>query len=150
MRGRAERRAGGVLRPVRRGGAGRRGALPPAAGQHAQGGGQNGEIRVRHHLLLPRRGCAHRPGGVPRHHCLRPHGGGRLRLRPGVFPAQAEKDLCPAHGGGEERHLPPRAGAGGVPDKAGGIFEEVNPDYGADARRAAGPRNGVLRTIWQI
>ena len=31
-------------------------------------------------LLLPQRGRAHRPGGVPWDHRLRPPGGGRLRL----------------------------------------------------------------------
>ena len=38
------------------------------------------QVRLRHHLLLPQRGRDHRPGRVPRHHRLCPHGGGRLRL----------------------------------------------------------------------
>ena len=54
--------------------------LSPAAGQYAQGPGPDGQVRVRYHLLFPQRRCAHRPGGVPRHHRLRPHGGGRIWL----------------------------------------------------------------------
>ncbi len=40
----------------------------------------DGQVRLGHHLLLPQRGRDDRPGGVPRHHRLCPHGGGRLRL----------------------------------------------------------------------
>ena len=54
--------------------------LPPAAGEHAGADPADGQVRVCHHLLLPQRGRALRPGGVPRHHRLRPHGGGRLRI----------------------------------------------------------------------
>ena len=56
------------------------GPLPPAAGEHAGTDAPDGQVRVGYHLLLPQRGRALRPGGVPRHHRLRPHGGGRLRL----------------------------------------------------------------------
>ena len=38
------------------------------------------QVRLGDHLLLPQRGRDHRPGGVSRHHRLRPHGGGRLWL----------------------------------------------------------------------
>ena len=41
---------------------------------------QNGQVRLGHHLLLPQWGCDHRPGRVPRYHCLRSHGRGRLWL----------------------------------------------------------------------
>ena len=81
----------------------------------------DGQVRVRHHLLLPQRGRALRPGGVPRHHRLCPHGGGRLRVRPGVLHPQPEKDLRPALSRGEERHLPPGQGSGGFPGQAGGV-----------------------------
>ena len=40
----------------------------------------DGQVRLGDHLLLPQRGRNHRPGGVPRDHRLRPHGGGRLWL----------------------------------------------------------------------
>ena len=65
-------------------------------------------------LLLPQWGHRHRPGGVPRHHRLRPQGGERLRLRPDFLPPRPEKDLCPAHPRGEERHLSPGQRAAGI------------------------------------
>ena len=82
------------------------------------------QVRVSYHLLLPQWGRALRPGGVPRHHRLRPYGGGRFRVRPGVLHPQPEKDLRPALPRGEKRHLPPGQGPGGLPGQAGGVLEE--------------------------
>ncbi len=61
-------------------GAGRHRPLPPAAGEHAGPDAPDGQVRLGHHLLPPQWRCDFRPGGVPRHHRLCPHGGGRLRL----------------------------------------------------------------------
>ena len=51
-----------------------------AAGEHERPDAPDGKVCVRYHLLLPQWGRAHRPGGVPWDHRLRPPGGGRLRL----------------------------------------------------------------------
>ena len=55
-------------------------ALSPAAGKSPGADAPDGQVRLGDHLLLPQRGRDHRPRGVPRHHRLRPHGGGRLWL----------------------------------------------------------------------
>ena len=54
--------------------------LPAPAGEPAGPAGPAGEVRLRHLLLFPQRGQGGGPGGVPRHHRLRPQGGGGLRL----------------------------------------------------------------------
>lgn len=56
---------GGVLRPLRRRGAGRYRPLLAAAGEHERPDAPDGKVCVRYHLLLPQWGRAHRPGGVP-------------------------------------------------------------------------------------
>ena len=56
-------------------------ALNGAPGVYsARYGGPELDDTGRYRLLLPQRGRNHRPGGVPRDHRLRPHGGGRLWL----------------------------------------------------------------------
>ena len=69
-----------LLRPLRRRGSGRSGPLPPPAGEYAGPDAPDGQICVRHHLLLPQWGSHHRPGRVSRYHRFCTHGGERLRL----------------------------------------------------------------------
>ena len=52
----------------------------PAVGEHEGADAPDSSLCQRHHLLFPQRRCDFRTGRVPRHHRLRPHGGGRLRL----------------------------------------------------------------------
>jgi len=63
-------------------------------------------------LLLPGRGRGRGPGGVLRRPGLCAPGRGRIRLRPHLLCARAEKNLFRADGPGEERHLPPGEGVG--------------------------------------
>ena len=79
VRGRPQRRAGGVLRPVRRAWAGRPGTGAPAAGEHAGPDAPDLPLCIGDHLLLPQRGsalCQRRRGG---HRGRHPQGGGRRR-----------------------------------------------------------------------
>ena len=107
VRRRAQRRAGGLLSPVRRTGFGRRRPLQAPAGEYAGHGGQTVQIRLLYLRLLPRRCNGHCPWGVPRHPGLCPQGGGRLWVRPHLLRTRTQEDLRPTHRRGEERHLPP-------------------------------------------
>ena len=55
-----------------------------------------------------------------------PMGEGGFGYDPVFFMPEPEKDLRPAHAGGEERHLPPGKGAGTVPERAGTVFEKID------------------------
>ncbi|CAN4002601.1 PadR family transcriptional regulator, partial [Dysosmobacter welbionis] len=98
--GRPERRTRRVFRPLRRGGAGRPGAVYPAAAEHAGTDYPGGPLRLRHRLRLSRRGRADGGGPVRRCHRLCPHGDGGIWLRPGVPGAGEGQDLRPADGRG--------------------------------------------------
>ena len=67
--------AGGLLRPLRRRGAHRRGPLSAGAGRPAGRAGPEREVRLLHLLRISRRGHDHGPGGVPRRALPTPPGG---------------------------------------------------------------------------
>ncbi len=85
-----------------------------------------GPFRLRHRLRLPQWRHIDGGGALRRHHRLRPHGRGRLWLRPGVLRAGTEKDLRPAFGGGKERHFPQREGTGRFCGKTCNISQKIN------------------------